>query len=238
MTVTAEKKAPRTAATRKPRTTAKKAASRTPRKRAVIGLRDEVNAYKKELILRAAAETFFEHGYHETTVDMLAEKLSGTKAIFYYYYADKHAVLEEIYKRSLATAQAAIQRAIDEGGTPVQMLSAFARYYTQWVIDNQRIVGVFWREERCLSPEARAGVAAEQKKFDNMVARIIRDGITSGDFVTNDAQMTARAISGMISFTYTWWREDRRLSRDDAANYYAAMALRLAGAAAATNEAA
>jgi AcrR family transcriptional regulator len=194
-------------------------------------MRDEVNAYKKELILRAAAETFYERGYHETTVDILTEKLSGTKAIFYYYYTDKHAVLEEIYRRSLTTAQAVVQRAIDEGGSPVVMLSSFARYYAQWVIDNQLIVGVFWREERSLSQEARAAVAVEQKKFDDMVAGIIKEGIASGEFAADDVRMASRAISGMISFTYTWWRGDRRLNRDDAANYYADMALRMAGAA-------
>ncbi|AEC21210.1 transcriptional regulator, TetR family protein [Pusillimonas sp. T7-7] len=224
-----KKKMSRTSTTRKPRKTAAGAKIAGSIKQGSIGLRDEVNAYKKELILRVAAETFYEHGYHETTVDMLAERLSGTKAIFYYYYTDKHAVLEEIYNRALTTAQAAIQRAIDEGGSAAQKLAAFARYYTQWVIDNQLIVGVFWREERCLSAQARADVAAEQKKIDDMVARIIKEGITAGDFAVSDIQMTSRAISGMISFTYTWWRDDRRMSRDDAANYYADMALRIAG---------
>ncbi|MDP3139536.1 MAG: TetR/AcrR family transcriptional regulator [Burkholderiaceae bacterium] len=196
-----------------------------------VGMREEVNAYKKELLLRAACETFYEHGYHDTTVDMLAEKLSGTKAIFYYYYTDKRAVLEEIYRRSLSAAQAVVQRAIDQGGTPAVMLKNFAYHYTLWVIDNQRLVDVFWREERTISTEVRSAIAIEQKKFDDMVSRIIREGVASGHFTSDDAQTTARAIAGMISFIYTWWRPDRRLSREDAATSYAELALRLAGVA-------
>ena len=224
-----EKPKASTQRTRKTTTARKTAAAVKP---GTIGLRDEVNAYKKELILRAAAETFYEHGYHETTVDMLAEKLSGTKAIFYYYYADKHAVLYEIYNRALSTAQAAIQQAIDDGGPASRKLATFARNYTRWIIDNQLIVGVFWREERCLTREARILVAAEQKKIDGMVAEIINEGIEKGEFAVSDVQMTARAISGMISFTYTWWRADRRMGPDDTADYYAAMALRIAGSTA------
>jgi AcrR family transcriptional regulator len=191
------------------------------------GMREEVNAYKKELILRAACETFYEHGYHDTTVDMLAEKLSGTKAIFYYYYADKHTVLEEIFKRAMANAIAVVQRAVSGGGSPAAVLNAFARSYTLWVIDNQLLVGVFWREVRSLSAGARAAVAVEQKKFDNMVAGIIKDGIASGNFAVSDEKTASRAISGMISAIYTWWRPGGRMSRDDTADYYAALALRL-----------
>lgn len=200
----------------------------------VLTMRDEVNAYKKELILRAAVDTFYEHGYHDTTVDMLAERLDGTKAIFYYYYADKRAVLEEIYRRSLSSAQATVQKAVDAGGTPSQMLETFARLYTEWVIDNQRLVGVFWREERTLSPDVRLEVAAEQKKFDDMLARIIKDGVTAGEFRVQDTQTMARAISGMISFIYTWWRPDHRVGREEAAKKYSALALRLARNAKAT----
>lgn len=219
-----------------------KAAAKTPRARktaasrgavggngnGVIAMRDEVNAYKKELILRAAVDTFYEHGYHDTTVDMLAERLDGTKAIFYYYYTDKRAVLEEIYRRSLSTAQEVVQKAIDSGGTPTRMLEMFARQYTEWVIDHQRLVGVFWREERTLSREVRQEVAAEQKKFDDLLARIIKDGVTAGEFRVEDPKTTSRAISGMISFVYTWWRPDHRLGREAAAKYYSELALRIA----------
>jgi AcrR family transcriptional regulator len=194
----------------------------------VIAMRDEVNAYKKELILRAAIDTFYDYGYHETTVDMLAERLDGTKAIFYYYYPDKRAVLEEIYRRSLSSAQAVIQHALDAGGTPSQMLETFARRYTEWVIDNQRLVGVFWSEERTLSPEVRAEVAAEQKKFDDLLANLIKEGVAAGEFKVEDTQTMARAILGLLSFVYTWWRPDHRLSREEVARKFAALALRMA----------
>src|SRR5437764_9671054 len=113
----------------------------------VASMRDEVTALRKDLILRAAADAFFEHGYHDCTVDMIAERLSGTKAIVYYYFDDKHSILEEIFRRALRDAQEQIRKAIDQGRDPRSKLAAFARLYAAWVVDNQRVVGVIWREE-------------------------------------------------------------------------------------------
>lgn len=200
-----------------------------PEERTGGGMREEVAAYRRDLILNAAITIFYEHGYHESTVDMLAEQLSGSKAIVYYHFPDKQAILEEIFRRALTAAQALIQRAIDTPGAPPDRLIAFARNYAEWVIDNQLTVGIFWREERSLSKSARAAVAVEQKKMDDMVARIIREGVASGHFTVIDINATARSISGVISFLYTWWRPEKRLSRTAAGDYYADLALRMAG---------
>jgi AcrR family transcriptional regulator len=194
----------------------------------VVGsMRDEVVAYRKDLILRAARDTFFEHGYHDCSVDMVAQRLSGTKAIVYYYFPDKHSILVEIYRRALIEAQELMGKAIAEHSDPKERLAAIARNYTRWVIDNQRVVGIYWREFQSLSDEARQEVALGQKKMDDLLAGAIRAGVEQGHFDVADVRATARAIEGMITFTYTWWRDDKRLSREDAVEHYAQMALRM-----------
>ena len=193
-------------------------------------MRNEVAALRKDLIVRAASEAFFEHGYHDCSVDMIAEKLSGTKAIVYYYFEDKHSMLEEIFRRALRDAQEVIRTAINEGGDPRSKLAAFARSYATWVVENQKVVGVVWREQRSLSPEARAEVAHGRREMDDLVSLIIREGVAKGQFRVQDVRTTARAISGMISYTCSWWRGDRRLSAEEIADYYAAVALRVVGA--------
>ncbi|NYT44624.1 TetR/AcrR family transcriptional regulator [Alcaligenaceae bacterium] len=194
-----------------------------------ISLRDEVVAYRKERILQAACDAFYEHGYHECTVEMIAERLSGSKAIVYYYFSDKHSILYEIYRRALDEAQILILRAAADHSSCKEKLVAIARAYANWVTDNTRTVGVYWREVQSLTPEARAAVFAEQKKIDDVVAHVIRDGVADYTFKVSDVQTTARAITGMITFTYTWWRDDKRLSREAVADSYAEMALRLVG---------
>ena len=198
-----------------------------------LSLRAEVAAYKKELIFRAACQAFWEHGYHDTTVEMLAARLDGSKAIFYYYYADKRAVLEEVYRRSLAEAQEIARAALTKELPATSRLLEFARAYVRWVVDNQALVDVFWREERMLSPAKRHEIALEQKRFDDMIAQMLRQGVDEGVFRVRDLTMTARAIAGMATFTSNWWKPGGRVGRDEVAEQFAQLALRLAGAAAA-----
>lgn len=177
-----------------------------------------------------ACDAIYEHGYHDCTVDMIAEKLSGSKAIVYYYFPDKHSILYGIYCRALDEALAMIKAAAAENDRPSTKLASIARSYAGWVIDNTRLVGVYWREIQSLTNEARAAVFAQQKLIDDIVAQVIRDGVNQETFHVSDVQTTARAINGMITFTYTWWRGDKRLTRAETAEHYAQMALRLAGA--------
>jgi AcrR family transcriptional regulator len=224
-------KASKSSSTKSTNTSAKKSTVKNiVKKNATSNLRNEVIAFRKDRILMAACDAFYEHGYHDCTVDMIAKQLSGTKAIVYYYFPEKHSILYGIYCRALGEAQTLIKAAAAKNEHPSDKLAAIARSYAQWVIDNNRLVGVYWREIQSLTNEARAAVFAEQKVIDDIVAQVIRDGVSQECFHVSDVQTTARAINGMITFTYTWWRGDKRLTRDDTAEHYAQMALRLAGA--------
>jgi len=192
-------------------------------------MRGRLRSLKKELLLRAACEAFYEHGFHDTTVDMITDKLDSTKAVFYYNFKDKQAVLREIYLRALVSAQEVIDSAISTGGSAKEILANIARNYTTWVIENQILVGVFWREERSLLPKHRAEIARAQKKFDDTISTVLTRGVEERSFVISDIQTTSRAISGMISFLYTWWRRDRRIDGAVMAEHYSALALRIAG---------
>ena len=225
------KKSRPAAGTKSERATNKRVASNADRNNGTgqTSMREEVTAYRQDLIVKAASDAFYEHGYHDCTVDMIAERLSGTKALVYYYFPDKRSILGEIFRRALIEAQEVIRKAIDKGNDPRDKLAAFARMYAGWVIDNQRIVAILWREERSISQTTRELVATERRTMDDLVALIVREGVSKGQFRVHDVRTTARAISGMISYTYSWWRHDRRLTKDDLANYYAQIVLRIAG---------
>jgi AcrR family transcriptional regulator len=192
-------------------------------------MRGKVRSLKTQMLLQAASEVFYEFGYHSATVDMITARLSGSKAIFYYNYKDKQAVLEAIYEKTMADAEIVVKNAISKGGSPVAMLSRITEDYSKWVMDNRLLVGVFWREERNLSTRSRAKTALRQREFDQLIADVLKKGIEAGEFDKGDAQLRSRAISGMITFTYTWWRHTGRIGREELVKEYIELVLRLAG---------
>lgn len=215
-------------ATRTTKTRASKDSERT-NGHAPASMREEVAAYRQDIIVRVAAEAFYEHGYHDCTVDMIAERLSGTKAIVYYYFPDKRSILEEIFRRAIAEAQEVIRVAIETGSDPRAKLEAFARLYAKWVVENQHVVAILWREERSISEDARIAVAYGRRTMDDLVALIIREGVSKGQFLVEDVRTTARAIAGMISYSYSWWQSDKRLTSAELGDFYANMSLRIVG---------
>lgn len=192
-------------------------------------MRENVKELKRQMLLEAAYKLFSEHGYNETSVDMITKEVGGTKAIFYYQYPDKHSILEAIFEHAFQSALATVERAIEAGGNPKEALEEIARDYTRWVIENQVLVSVIWREANRLDPKTRDRMAAKQKSIHARVSAVIADGVEAGVFQSDDPMTTARAVLGMISFIYTWWRDNQRLSRSKAAEEYAKAALRIAG---------
>ncbi len=52
----------------------------------------------KETILVNAAEIFLEHGYHDTTVRMIAQKAGVNQALINYHFGDKEALYLEVIR--------------------------------------------------------------------------------------------------------------------------------------------
>lgn len=192
-------------------------------------MRENVKELKRQMLLEAAYRLFSEHGYSETTVTMIAAEVGGTKAVFYYQYPDKHSILEAIFEHAFLSAMATVERAIAASGNPQEALEEIARDYTRWVIENQVLVSVIWREANRLDPETRKRMAGKQRTIHARVADVIEEGIELGIFLPGDPLTTARTVLGMISFIYTWWRDNQGLSRSKAAEHFAQAALRIAG---------
>lgn len=192
-------------------------------------MRENVKELKRKMLLEAAYRLFSEHGYHDTSVDMITKEVGGSKAIFYYQYKDKHSILEAIFEHAFQSALATVERAIAAADNPKEALEEIARDYTRWVIENQVLVSVIWREANRLEPNRRKHMADKQRAIHARVAEVIEEGVAQGMFHSQDTLTTARAILGMISFIYTWWRDNQRLSRSKAAEQYAQAALRIAG---------
>src|SRR6266567_4799852 len=78
---------------------------------------------RPEDILRAAAEVFRRRGYNHATIEEIAAELFLTKAGVYHYFRSKQEILEALCERAMASAEDAVKRGMDQGGTPDERLS-------------------------------------------------------------------------------------------------------------------
>lgn len=156
--------------------------------------RDEM----RERIIEAALKRFTHFGASKTTMNEIADDLHCSKASLYYYFPDKHAlhlgVLEkagEMYFQEIeqhtanaATAEEALMDLI-----PVR--HNFARKFCR--LELFKVL----KDKQLLNSDETFRQAREKEAA--IVAGIIRKGVASGEFVSNNPDQTAALyIQSMI----------------------------------------
>ena len=194
-------------------------------------LREDARAFKKEMILTAAIDIFYEDGYQAATVEDVAATLSVTKAAVYYYFKSKETLLQAIIERCSDLTLVAIERGIATGDTPVKKLALASFCFASMVLENQKMIALYFREERYFSPALSQRVAMIEKSVTAKISKVIEAGIRRGDFRQSDPQRLALSITGMISMAFYWNAEHSRLPSDELARALAVDAVQLAGCA-------
>lgn len=192
-----------------------------------VHMRAELRAHKRERILETATRLFYEGGYRATSMESIADELSATKPFIYYHFKNKYDILEEIAMRVIRMANDALERALNAGGDPAQVLSAMVRNYTKLVIDEQRIIAVFWREESNFTEETRQKIAEEQERLSKALAEVLVEGKEKGIFTVDHPRLTALSIINLTTFMYTWYRAEGPLKVDELCDHFVLMALRM-----------
>ena len=193
-------------------------------------LREHVTNLKREQILQKAAQLFFEHGYLQTSVDSIAQRLGATKPFVYYHFQSKADILIEICERSNRDALAAAEAAMSADGSPRERLEQFLREFTNIALQQHQLVAIYFREALSLPHEAGDRINKMRKSINLKLNALLSEGINSGDFQIEDPRMAALVIAGMSSYAFAWYREEGRLDQAEVTNRIVKMALKLVSA--------
>lgn len=176
-----------------------------------IAIREEVAALKRERIIAAAAELFYERGYEHSTLDAVAERLGVTKPFIYAHFKSKAELLAEICGRGISSAAAAMEAALDLDASAKDRLLVFCRGFVSAVLKNQKPIAIFTREEKNLLPGDLKRIALKRRTFDRRLSELLAEGAAKGEFTVADPDLAALAIGGMVSWAYVWYRPNGRL---------------------------
>lgn len=198
-------------------------------------LRDQVIAFKREQIINAAVDLFYDKGYQGTTLDAVAKRLGVTKPFIYYHFRDKEEILAEISRRSIAHANEALEEALSATGRPSARLHSVIRTITRSTLKWRRYTAIFFREQKNLRAQTREPLYSMHRKFDAMLTKLLEEGVRTGEFRVSDPALAALSLAGMVGWAYNWYRPDGRLSEDAICDRMAEMALMLVGASPASS---
>ena len=184
---------------------------------------------KRERILAVAEDLFYRHGFAGTTVDMICEELGVTKPFVYYYFQDKHEIVETLaWRASVACLTTMKFAAGDERPAHVKLAEGLQRWVAACVA-HFRGSALAFRVTASLRPEFRAELRTLANDFYADLGALMDEGRRQGKLSFDDATVTAKAMGGVVGFMYTWYRPEGRLQPEELARRLTATLFKMIG---------
>jgi AcrR family transcriptional regulator len=155
---------------------------------------------RREALLRAAAEVFFEQGYAATSIDAIIERAGGSKRNIYSEFGNKEGLFTAIVTENADRALSSLK--VDEiGGRDIrETLTAFGRHLMD-VYMSPSVVGIYRiavTDANRFPELVRAFYEQGPGRTTIRLAEVLKAARERGEIRTDDCQRAADHFVGMI----------------------------------------
>ena len=163
--------------------------------------REREKEERRQSILRAAREVFFEHGFHRATVDNVAGRAEVSKGTVYLYFESKETILAHLLLEGLDELIGELEQAYTAAeALPVdEQLRRLGWAYLQFYQREPRYFRFLMAMDRgqfrdAVTPEVYQDVLKASVEGLNWAVRAIEQGIDDGMFDCCDARQAAATL--------------------------------------------
>jgi len=171
----------------------------TKKKRATTEAHDE----KRAEIIEHCADLFDKVGYHNTSMQMLADEVGLGKPTLYHYFPSKIAILYAIHDMHIRALIDGLKH--EEGVDPVSSLRSACVDILGQIANHPGYVRAFMDNYEDLEGEMRDAIRAARRDYFESVKALIVEGIESGQFCACDPVITTYGFLGMCNWAYKWY---------------------------------
>ncbi|GGH47214.1 TetR/AcrR family transcriptional regulator [Microbacterium album] len=162
---------------------------------------------RRQQIRDAAARLFDRYGYHETSMDRIAEAVGIRKASLYYYFPSKDRLLVEMHDEMIERVIASHEARLGKTETsPTDLIVGIMIDLISLQETHPGSLRVFFEHRRELPEGEQQRVAQRRDRYAEYLRDAIQAGIACGAFREVDVTLTSLAILGMCNWSYQWFR--------------------------------
>lgn len=183
----------------------------------------------RERLLEAALRSFATAGFHGTSTRDLASAAGMSPAAVYAYYGTKEELLFEISLSGHTEVLELVSTTIDAAHSSVDGIAAVVREFVAWHARFRTQARVVQYEMAALTNDHREAITGIRRETQRLVRDLIAEGVASGDFHVDNANLTALALLSLGIDVARWYRPDGAWSPEDVGENYSAIALRMVG---------
>ena len=166
---------------------------------------------KRDTVLRESGRIFNREGFHNTSLDDVANHLDVSKATLYNYVKDKQEMLFEFHKMALIIGDEAMEMARKVETNGAGKLRVAIREYIAMVTERLGGYGVI-AELGALKPLDRQEIIAGRERFDKRFVALLAIGVKDGSLRPIDPKMAVFAFMGALQTIPNWFSPNGRLS--------------------------
>jgi AcrR family transcriptional regulator len=166
---------------------------------------------KRDTVLRESVRMFNREGFHNTSLDDVANHLDVSKATLYNYVKDKQEMLFEFHKMALIIGDEAMEMARKVEANGAGKLRVAIREYIAMVTERLGGYGVI-AELGALKPLDRQEIIAGRERFDKRFVALLAIGVKDGSLRPIDPKMAVFAFMGALQTIPNWFSPNGRLS--------------------------
>jgi len=158
-------------------------------------------AERRRQLLDVALETFGGKGYHQTSMNEVAEAAGVTKPVLYQHFSSKRALYLELLREVGVRLLDEVGKATAEASGPRQQVEAGFTAYFGWVASNRRGFEVLFAGDTRRDREfVREALRVESQVADAIAALIVVDGLAP-----EHQRLLAYGIVGIAETTCRHW---------------------------------
>ena len=179
-------------------------------------------------ILNAAIELMGKHGYHGTSVQMIADKIGVTKSTVFHYFKNKEGILFAILEDYIPSAtKGFIQLANDGNINGIEKLKKFIRYHLNRVSETGDVLNLYLSESKYFGEENQKVIKKSQIEYAGLLQIIIRQIQKENSHIYKNLnpKILANAILGMCNWAVMWYDEDGKLGTEGIAKQFCELVL-------------
>jgi AcrR family transcriptional regulator len=174
-------------------------AAKTARKRPTTEAHDE----KRIEIIQHCATLFDKVGFHNTSMQMLADEVGLGKPTLYHYFPSKLSILYAIHDTHIGALLDGLKP--EAGADPVESLRSACIDILRQIATHPGYVRAFMDNYGDLEGEMREAIRTRRRDYFDGVKGIIIEGIESGRFRAADPVIITYGFLGMCNWAYKWY---------------------------------
>lgn len=161
--------------------------------------KDVLSEFRKNELLTAARAIFGKKGFHDASIDEIAEAAEVAKGTVYLYYSSKKELYLEALRFGVESLNNELRSRAEEPGSCFEKLRILTQTKVSFFEENRDFFRIYYSELGKLPshPSAIAMVRGLYSEQAKVFERVLRDGIRRREVRVIDIEKTAFAIADL-----------------------------------------